>query len=70
MEAGLPPDTDITILDLSERERAIRIFASAALTPEESTVLLGLVDYYEALVADRQNGGAASGAPGTGPPHR
>jgi hypothetical protein len=70
MEASLPPKTDITILDLLERERAIRIFASAALTPEESTVLLRLVDYYETLIAERQNGGAASAAAGTGPPHR
>lgn len=46
---------DIAIPQLLERERALRILASTALTIEESTGLLTLVEYYEALVTERQS---------------
>ena len=44
---------DIAIPQLLERERAH--LASTALTIEESTGLLTLVEYYEALVTERQS---------------
>jgi hypothetical protein len=38
-----------------ERERSLRVVASTALTIDESNALLALVEYYEALVTERQN---------------
>ena len=55
MQASFPSITDITIPQLLERERALRILASTALTIEESNALLALVEYYETLVTERQN---------------
>ena len=55
MQASFPSITDITIAQLLERERALRILASTALTIEESNALLALVEYYETLVTERQN---------------
>jgi len=45
---------DLTIQQLLERERSLRKMASTALTHEESTALLALVQHYETLVEQRQ----------------
>jgi hypothetical protein len=55
MQASFPSITDITIAQLLERERSLRVMASTALTIEESNALLALVEHYEALVTERQN---------------
>jgi hypothetical protein len=55
MQASFPSITDLTIAQLLERERSLRILASTALTIEESNALLALVEYYETLVTERQN---------------
>jgi hypothetical protein len=55
MQASFPSITDITIAQLLERERSLRVVASTALTIDESNALLALVEYYEALVTERQN---------------
>jgi hypothetical protein len=47
--------SDPTVQQLLERERSLRMMASTALTVEESTALLALVEHYEALVAERQS---------------
>jgi hypothetical protein len=45
---------DLTIQQLLERERSLRKMASTALTREESTGLLALVQHYETLVEQRK----------------
>jgi hypothetical protein len=55
MQGSFPSVTDITIAQLLERERSLRVMASTALTIDESNALLALVEYYEALVTERQN---------------
>ena len=55
MQASFPSIADITIAQLLERERSLRILASTALTIEESHALLALVEHYETLVTERQN---------------
>jgi hypothetical protein len=55
MQASFPSITDITIPQLLERERSLRVLASTALTIEESNALLALVEHYETLVTERQN---------------
>jgi hypothetical protein len=55
MQASFPSITDLTIAQLLERERSLRILASTALTIEESNALLALVEHYETLVTERQN---------------
>jgi len=45
---------DLTIQQLLERERSLRKMASTALTREESTALLALVQHYETLVEQRK----------------
>jgi hypothetical protein len=55
MQARFPSITDITIVQLLERERSLRVMASTALTIEESNALLALVEHYEVLVTERQS---------------
>jgi hypothetical protein len=45
---------DLTVQQLLERERSLRVMASTALTVEESTALLVLVEHYESLATERQ----------------
>ena len=45
---------DLTIQQLLERERTLRMLAATALTSKESTALLALVAHYEALAAERE----------------
>jgi hypothetical protein len=45
---------DLTVHQLLERERTLRVIASTALTIEESAALLALVEHYESLVTERQ----------------
>jgi hypothetical protein len=54
MNSNWQSPIDPTIQQLLERERSLRMMASTALTIEESTALLALVEHYEALVAERQ----------------
>jgi hypothetical protein len=54
MKNKLQSPSDLTVHQLLERERSLRIMASTALTVEESTALLALVDHYEALATERQ----------------
>ena len=46
--------TDLTVQQILERERSLRIMASTALTVEESTALLVLVEHYASLATERQ----------------
>jgi hypothetical protein len=54
MNSNWQSPIDPTVQQLLERERSLRMMASTALTIEESTALLALVEHYEALVAERQ----------------
>jgi hypothetical protein len=45
---------DLTVQQILERERCLRIMASTALTVEESTALLVLVEHYASLATERQ----------------
>jgi hypothetical protein len=54
MNIGLQSTNDLTVLQLLERERSLRIMASTALVSEEASVLLGLAEDYESLVTQRQ----------------
>ena len=54
MKIGLQSTNDLTVLQLLERERSLRIMASTALVSEEASVLLGLAEDYESLVTQRQ----------------
>lgn len=54
MKIGLQSTNDLTVLQLLERERSLRIMASTALVLEEASVLLGLAEDYESLVTRRQ----------------
>jgi hypothetical protein len=55
MNNNLLSPNDPTVQQLLERERSLRMMASTALTIEESTALLALVEHYEALVTERQS---------------
>jgi hypothetical protein len=54
MTTNLQSPSGLTVQQLLERERSLRMMASTALTVEESTALLTLVEHYESLVAERQ----------------
>jgi hypothetical protein len=54
MTSNFTSPGDLTIQQLLERERLLRKMASTALTREESTALLALVQHYETLVDQRQ----------------
>jgi hypothetical protein len=54
MKIGLKSTDRLTVLQLLERERSLRIMASTALVPEEEKVLLGLAENYASLVTRRQ----------------
>jgi hypothetical protein len=54
MKIGLKSTDGLTVLQLLERERSLRIMASTALAAEEAKVLLGLAENYESLVTRRQ----------------
>jgi hypothetical protein len=54
MKIGALSTNDLTVLQLLERERSLRIMASTALVSEEASVLLGLAEDYESLVTQRQ----------------
>ena len=55
MNANLQSPRDLTVPQLLERERSLRAMASTALTIEESTALLALVEHYEGLATERQS---------------
>jgi hypothetical protein len=57
MNDTLQPLGDLTERQLLERERSLRIMASTALTPEESTALLALAEQYESITTHRQGSG-------------
>jgi hypothetical protein len=54
MKIGVLSTNDLTVLQLLERERSLRIMASTALVSEEASVLLGLAEDYESLATQRQ----------------
>jgi hypothetical protein len=54
MKTDSPPPGDLTVLQLLERERLIRVMASSALTTEELNALLALLEQCGSLVSERQ----------------
>jgi hypothetical protein len=54
MTSQFKPAGNLTVQQLLERERALRMLAATALTSKESSALLALVEHYEDLVAERQ----------------
>jgi uncharacterized protein YciW len=55
MRSHLRSPSNLTVQQLLERERSLRLMASTALTVEELTALLTLVEHYELLVAEHQS---------------
>lgn len=55
MRSHLRSPSNLTVQQLLERERSLRMMASTALTVEELTALLTLVEHYELLVAEHQS---------------
>jgi hypothetical protein len=54
MNIDLPSTNDMTIVQLLEQERSLRIMASTALTRAEASALLALAEVYETFATERQ----------------
>jgi hypothetical protein len=54
MNTDLSSTNDMTIVQLLERERSLRIMASTALTPAEARALLAIAEDYESFATERQ----------------